>query len=159
MNLSVVVHTLSLCFAVLQSTPCLPSSNTWWFSPTWPSTWLLSGTLGAKRWSWPRRPKTNDTKPQPQLVGQEKTSTRTLFEHYLTHLNTERHHVDSSDALSDLQVRSDLVTPTTPNTFHCPVGTEDYSWVSAAVTQSYIRGSNLLSAWKKCKKCFGNEKL
>lgn len=91
-----VVHTPSLCFAVLQSTPCLPSLNTWWSSPTWPSTWRLSGTLGAKRWSWPRRLKTNDTRPQPQLVGREKTSTRGTWGHwfklYQTHLNTERRH-------------------------------------------------------------------
>lgn len=39
-------------------------SNTWWSSPTWPSTWRPSGTSAAKRWWWPLLLKTNATKTQ-----------------------------------------------------------------------------------------------
>lgn len=48
----------------LQSTPCSPSSSTWWSSPTSPSTLRLSGTLAAKSWSWPRRWYDTELRPE-----------------------------------------------------------------------------------------------
>lgn len=49
----------------LESTPSSPYLSTWWSSRIWPSTWLLSGTLAAKRWLLPRRPKTNGFNGHP----------------------------------------------------------------------------------------------
>ncbi len=90
------------CLSVLQSTPCSPSSSTWWSSPTWPSTWRPSGTLAAKRWSWPRRLKTNDTEERPHLWTFQKKVKRNPPDWKWSKLCDVSEHTKASRSLSNM---------------------------------------------------------